>query len=618
MGPFFLECTIRAALIVIGTAVVLYAMRVKVASVKHRVWTAVLLLMLVLPAWTAWGPKAELRLLPTSTERFASQPLAPVSISAPTATQPAAQPTQPVTARRHLLSSGEDILLGIYLLGVLTLLFRLAVGTIKAQRLIRTASALSNCFLPRRQEPADPSPRLKAPGLRDDTNGRRDVCCSRAWAAPVTVGCLRPTVILPQHWREWSAPQLAAVLAHEGEHVRRRDPLVQWLALLNRAIFWFHPAAWWLERELSGLAEECCDAAVIAQGHDPRDYAETLMKIARDVMGSGSRINSVAVAMPGPRLPQRIRAIIDERAQAARISRARGTSVVAACLTTCAALGAVTLSRAQAPQATGGKASFEVASVNQDKDGRPYSNFPLGPGNSYSANGGLLSAVDMPVSTYIGFAYGLTTYQRYALDAQLPKWAKEERFDIQARAAANATKDQMRMMMRSLLADRFRLVAHSEEHEGPVFALVLAKPGEVGPQLHLRSSDSPACGAFTLSASARLADGSPTACDVFLSLVDAGHIKTSARNVTLQAIAQALPFPGMPQMDRPVVDESSLSGNYDFSIDYAAETTTAPDTKSGEPTFLEALQDQLGLKLISAAARIDTLVIDHIEEPTPN
>ena len=330
-------------------------------------------------------------------------------------------------------------------------------------------------------------------------------------------------------------------------------------------------------------------------------------------------IEPVGVSMPGPRLPQRVRSIIEARSHA-RISRVRVALLVATCIAASVAFIVVTLSHAQASQAAGGKMSFEVASVKLDKDGRPYSNFPLGPGNSYSANGGLLSATDMPVSLYIGFAYGLTTYQRQALDAQLPKWAKEERFDIQARAGTNSTKDQMRMMMRTLLADRFKLVAHTETHQGPVFALVLAKPGEVGPQLHLRSSASPPCAAFTLSASARSADGSPTACDVFLSLVDTGHIKTSARNVTLQMIAWAMPLPGMPRLDRPVVDDTGLTGNYDFSIESAPETTTAPDAKSGEPepTFLEALKDQLGLKLVSKTGDVSTIVVDHIEEPTPN
>src|SRR5260370_42206188 len=96
-------------------------------------------------------------------------------------------------------------------------------------------------------------------------------------AAPVTVGFFHPVVIFPDHWRQWPQAQLEAVLTHEGEHARRRDSLVQWLALLNRALFWFHPVAWWLERHLSALAEEACDNVALERGHNPREYAEYLI-----------------------------------------------------------------------------------------------------------------------------------------------------------------------------------------------------------------------------------------------------------------------------------------------------------------------------------------------------
>ena len=69
--------------------------------------------------------------------------------------------------------------------------------------------------------------------------------------------------------------------------MRRRDPLIQSVALLNRAVFWFHPLAWWLERELSGLAEDACDGAVLSRGHEPREYAECLLALARSVMNAG-------------------------------------------------------------------------------------------------------------------------------------------------------------------------------------------------------------------------------------------------------------------------------------------------------------------------------------------
>ena len=178
-----------------------------------------------------------------------------------------------------LVSTRQAVLLGVYLLGLCLLLFRLAIGTVRARRLVRDA--------------------VLQDGMRTSS-----LC-----AAPVTVGFLHPTVILPDHWRQWPQAQLDAVLTHEREHARRRDSLVQWLALLNRALFWFHPVAWWLERHLSALAEEACDNVVLARGHDPREYSEYLIDMARSVTRSGARLNVAGMAMPGSFLPRRIRQI---------------------------------------------------------------------------------------------------------------------------------------------------------------------------------------------------------------------------------------------------------------------------------------------------------------------
>jgi TonB family protein len=160
------------------------------------------------------------------------------------------------------------------------------------------------------------------------------------------VGFLRPIVIFPEHWRQWPEAKLDAVLTHELEHARRRDSLVQWLALLNRALFWFHPVAWWLERHLSALAEESCDNVVLARGHNPREYSECLIDIARSVMRSGARLNIAGMAMPGSSLPQRIRKII-EGGPAPRVSRTRMACVAAACAITCTVFAVGTLGRAQ-------------------------------------------------------------------------------------------------------------------------------------------------------------------------------------------------------------------------------------------------------------------------------
>ena len=201
-------------------------------------------------------------------------------------------------------------------MGLCFLLLRLATGTVRARRLVRNVTL---------------------------HNGMR---ISSLCAAPVTVGFLRPTVILPETWCQWPQAQLDAVLTHECEHVRRRDSLVQWLALLNRALFWFHPVAWWLERHLSALAEEACDNVVLARGHDPRECSEYLMDMAHSVMRSGARLNIAGMAMPGSMLPQRIRKII-EGGPVPYISRTRMAGVAVICTITCIVFATGTLDRAQ-------------------------------------------------------------------------------------------------------------------------------------------------------------------------------------------------------------------------------------------------------------------------------
>jgi uncharacterized protein (TIGR03435 family) len=142
-------------------------------------------------------------------------------------------------------------------------------------------------------------------------------------------------------------------------------------------------------------------------------------------------------------------------------------------------------------KAAGGKMSFEVASVKQDKTGlpppglAPYSNIPLYAGDVFPPNGGRLLITNLPVWNFIVFAYKMSGSEANVLSRQLPQWALEERFDIDARAPEGTTKDQMRLMMQSLLADRFKLAMHYETRQEPVYDLVFVKPGKMGPRLRL-------------------------------------------------------------------------------------------------------------------------------------
>jgi len=339
MESLFVECAVRAALIAVVTAVVLRTIGIKPAAARHTAWTSVMLTMLLLPVWTAWGPKTPIRLLPPvewhGSIETPLQNVLPYSVR--------------LTEMRQVKTSGplptgqnwtwQSLLLIVYGFGAFGLLARLAIGTARTHRLMSRAN------------------------VRDGKGISSECSC------PVTVGWLHPVVILPENWQEWPPQQLDAVLTHEREHVRRRDPLIHWLALMNRALFWFHPLSWWLERKLSVLAEETCDAAVLARGHTPQDYSEYLLDIARSVLRSGSRLDIVGTAMPGGLLQQRIRQILNS-CGALPISRSRIVVTVAACATSSILLASGTLDHARA-QVQPGTSGLIHSSILQTAGTKP-------------------------------------------------------------------------------------------------------------------------------------------------------------------------------------------------------------------------------------------------------
>ena len=263
--------------------------------------------------------------------------------------------------------------------------------------------------------------------------------------------------------------------------------------------------------------------------------------------------------------------------------------------------------------------SFDVASVKRhpyDPASRvyyPHANFPLGEDDSYKPTGGLMSAEDMPVSTYVGFAYKLSTDQKIRL--VYPKWVQDEHFDIEARGPANATKDQMRLMMQSLLADRFKLAVHWENRDTPVFTVVLAKPGKTGPQL---VADSGSCSNSTGSDSKAASPAPPGLCGQGgMRYLPDGQYQVAGRDEPMEKLAPELRFWPGTGVDRPLVDGTGLAGTFSWKMIWAPEPQPGQPAADG-PTYLEALRDQLGLKLVPATATMPFLILDHIEEPTPN
>jgi len=277
--------------------------------------------------------------------------------------------------------------------------------------------------------------------------------------------------------------------------------------------------------------------------------------------------------------------------------------------------------------------SFDVVSVKQNKsdDPRGNANFPLGPGDVYTANGGHFTATGFPLITYIFFAFKVLGDQGQALVAQLPGWVNTDRFDIVAKTDGNPakdTKDQMRLMMRSLLADRFKMTSRYETRQVPVFGLQYLKQGKTGPQLQAHPADAP-CSTEIPTASgpgfdATVVGGYPTLCGGVLGMAPSatGRVRAGARNVTMAFIAKQLS--GMGNLGRPVLDQTGVTGTFDFVLEWVPEINgpnpVGPDFQpdpSG-PTFLEAVKEQLGLKLDSQKGPSEFLVIDHIDHPSEN
>jgi uncharacterized protein (TIGR03435 family) len=271
--------------------------------------------------------------------------------------------------------------------------------------------------------------------------------------------------------------------------------------------------------------------------------------------------------------------------------------------------------------AAGSKMAFDIASVRQSSPDAPFKeNVSLDALDAFPPNGGLFTA-NSGLPSYIIFAYKIVDTSQYSsLTAQLPKWAQTNKFTIEARADSSPSKDQMRLMMQSLLEDRFKLAVHVESRHLPVYALVLDKPGKLGPQLKPHPGE-------VLCPTTPSPHPSGPAPAPFCNVLQMWPVNSQwhARMMalTMEQIADHLVTPigaGWGGLDhRPALDQTGLSGRFDFDIEFTPQQRIAdaqPDAFG--PTFTEALKNQLGLKLVKQTGSVNVFVIDHIEMPSPN
>jgi uncharacterized protein (TIGR03435 family) len=242
---------------------------------------------------------------------------------------------------------------------------------------------------------------------------------------------------------------------------------------------------------------------------------------------------------------------------------------------------------------TAADVAFEVASVRPNNSGETRS--------STSGRPGQFVATNVTLRRLIIYAYRLREFQL----AGGPGWIGSDRFDIVARPPENGTADNP-AMTRALLRDRFKLRAHTETRQEPVFALVVGRTdGQLGPAIK----------PSTLNC-APAKPGLPGPCGMNSSVNNTSG-KLTGSGQSIANLAAALGSFGLSRM---VFDRTGLDGLFDFELQWTPDNNrSAADAQPNDaPSIFAALQEQLGLKAESQRGPVEFLVIDSIERPTPD
>jgi len=278
---------------------------------------------------------------------------------------------------------------------------------------------------------------------------------------------------------------------------------------------------------------------------------------------------------------------------------------------------------------------FEVASIKPNKSGDGRVMLGIQPG-------GRLTATNVTLRMLIRNAYQLQDFQVIGG----PSWLADDHFDIIAkaeegdfgdpfRATQNGEPSRGQLMMRALLADRFKLVVHTENKDMPIYALVLARSdGKLGPQLKVSETD---CAAMMAAGRGRgrgpammpppappqpgAPPPPPPPCGI---RIGPGNMAVGGSSMAQVATSLSM-FAG-----RIVQDKTGLSGNYDFTLMWTPDQVAQRPPGAPEPlingvpidpngpSLFTAVQEQLGLKLESQRGPVTVLVIDRAEHPTEN
>ena len=469
-------------------------------------------------------------------------------------------------------------------------------------------------------------------------NGARRSAAPLALAADVPVlrtsapmepgifGIFRPVLLLPDGILEkLTAGQLRAIVAHEMCHVRRRDNLTFAVHQVVTALFWFHPAVWWIGTQLIEERERACDESVVRTRDTAETYAEGILNVCRFYLESPA---ACVAGVTGADLKQRIvRIMAGPHARSLTVGRKLLLGALCAMAVGVPVVAGLAwagqqpeeqqeVDMAHLPQ-------FDVVSIKPHKD----EGMQMRVGMRLLPDG--FNADGMPLEILLRNAFDLSSDRIL----NQPEWVKSSRYDIAAKVAAeDAPKlkgldfQQRWAMLVPVFQDRFGLKFHHETKEMEVYTLVVAKGGpklkEATPEELADTAPPPrpdgAGGPPSLRKGQMMMRGSPQGMTL------------ETRAATMTTLVRML----TQQIGSTIVDKTGLTGNYDYTLTFTpdqgagpmmgmAKGVPPPDgdgqaTEPAAPSIFTAVQEQLGLKLVAQKQQVDVIVIDHIEQPSAN
>jgi uncharacterized protein (TIGR03435 family) len=443
-----------------------------------------------------------------------------------------------------------------------------------------------------------------------------------AIGAPVTWGILRPIILVPAGFEELPSESREAVIRHELAHIQTQDFLMRGLAEIARALIWFQPLMWIVRRQLREEQELACDNCVLEAGGKPSAYAKLLLD-----WDARRGMHSIAVGIAHHScLKRRLYALLDPNLRRDRVAGAGAAGALFVALAGALPLAAVQLAQPQTAQTTAKppepRPRFDVVSIKPCKPGASSDGVPGGdssPGR-LRIGCGILAETDnigMIQVAYNRYASGKLTSMKVIPIEGGPNWIHSERYEIDARSDGHPSLLMMQgPMMQTILEDRFKLKIHRETRQGPVYELALGKGSS-----KLKPFQDGSCIPPVIGGPLPLLQDGQRRCRNMAS-----PRSIEMEGGTLPMLAGLL---GMI-LDRPVIDKTGIASYFEIHLAFSPDDSATPrpvPTDPGAspaprtpdaPSIFQAIQEQLGLRLVPAKGPMDVLVIDHIERPSEN